>query len=126
MGMTATSGTSYHCANFNNLFFQVRGRKKWTFVPPQYTPLMYPMLNAKAMDVASFLTTVALKSPADMEAHFPLYKASSPPPPLPSADSRLSVRPEDGGNSGAWRCAHEPPGEPLPFPPLTVASGSGT
>lgn len=23
MGMTSTSGTSYHCANFNNLFFQV-------------------------------------------------------------------------------------------------------
>lgn len=22
-GMTSTSGTSYHCANFNNLFFQV-------------------------------------------------------------------------------------------------------
>lgn len=23
VGMTSTSGTSYHCANFNNLFFQV-------------------------------------------------------------------------------------------------------
>ena len=23
VGMTTTSGTSYHCANFNNIFFQV-------------------------------------------------------------------------------------------------------
>jgi hypothetical protein len=74
----------------------VKGRKKWTFVPPQYTPLMYPMFNPKAMDVASFLTTIALKSPSDMETSFPLYKAS--PPPLGDL-SPLSVCSEDGGDS---------------------------
>jgi hypothetical protein len=77
VGMTSMSGTSYHCANFNNLFFMVRGRKKWTFVSPQYNALMYPMFNAKSMDVASFLSTIVLKSPEDMEKYFPLYKVSS-------------------------------------------------
>lgn len=67
------SGTSYHCANFNNLFFMVQGRKKWTFVDPNYEVLMYPMFNAKAMDVASFVTTVALANATMMKEHFPLY-----------------------------------------------------
>jgi len=68
------TGTSYHCANFNNLFFQIRGRKRWTFVNPNYTPLMYPMYNAKSMDMASFLTTVALANATMMAKHFPLYE----------------------------------------------------
>ena len=68
------SGTSYHCANFNNLFFQIEGRKRWTFVDPQYSFLMYPMFNSKAMDVASFLTMIALADRKMMEDHFPLYK----------------------------------------------------
>ena len=68
------SGTSYHCANFNNLFFQINGRKKWTFVDPQHEAMMYPMFNAKMMDVASFLTTVVLAQPEVMEKYYPLYK----------------------------------------------------
>lgn len=71
-GRTGT-GTSYHCANFNNLFFQIKGRKKWTFVDPNYTPLMYPMYNAKSMDMASFVTTVALANATMMAEYFPLY-----------------------------------------------------
>lgn len=67
------SGTSYHCANFNNLFFQIAGRKKWTFVDPHYEALMYPMFNSLSMDVASFVTTVALAQPEMMAEHFPLY-----------------------------------------------------
>jgi len=74
MGMVQSSGTSYHCANFNNLFFQIQGRKKWTFVSPQYNALMYPMFNEKSMDVASFVTTVALGSDDIMKSHFPLYQ----------------------------------------------------
>ena len=70
----SSTGTSYHCANFNNLFFMVRGRKKWTFVDPNYTPLMYPMYNAKSMDMASFLTTVALANQTMMAKYFPLYR----------------------------------------------------
>lgn len=67
------SGTSYHCANFNNLFFQIAGRKKWTFVDPHYEAFMYPMFNALSMDVASFVTTVALAQPEVMAKYFPLY-----------------------------------------------------
>ena len=39
------TGTSYHCANFNNLFFMIKGRKKWTFVDPNYTPLMVSLVS---------------------------------------------------------------------------------
>jgi hypothetical protein len=74
MGMTKGSGTSYHCANYNNLFFQINGRKKWTFVSPRYNALMYPMFNEKSMDVASFLSVVSLSSQETMDTYFPLYK----------------------------------------------------
>lgn len=68
------TGTSYHCANYNNVFFMVKGRKRWTFVDPNYTPLLYPMYNAKSMDMASFVTTVALANETMMDTYFPLYK----------------------------------------------------
>ena len=77
MGMTQGTGTSYHCANFNNLFFQINGRKKWTFVSPRYNALMYPMFNEKSMDVASFLTVFALNNQTSMDTYFPLYKYDS-------------------------------------------------
>ena len=32
------------------------------------------MFNAKSMDVASFVTTVALANETIMESHYPLYK----------------------------------------------------
>ena len=74
MGMSKGTGTSYHCANYNNLFFQIDGRKKWTFVSPRYNPLMYPMFNEKSMDVASFVTVFALNDEEVMEKFYPLYK----------------------------------------------------
>lgn len=72
--MKKSAGTSYHCANFNNLFFQIQGRKKWTFVDSRYNALMYPMFNPKSMDVASFLTTIAINNTEIMSRYFPLYK----------------------------------------------------
>lgn len=72
--MKKTAGTSYHCANFNNLFFQIQGRKKWTFVDTRYNGLMYPMFNEKSMDVASFLTNIVLQNEEEMENNFPLYR----------------------------------------------------
>ena len=74
MGMKQGTGTSYHCANWNNLFFQINGRKKWTFVSPRYNALMYPMFNEKSMDVASFLTVFSLDNQEAMETAYPLYK----------------------------------------------------
>mmetsp|Transcript_6091 Transcript_6091/g.11639 ORF Transcript_6091/g.11639 Transcript_6091/m.11639 type:complete len:325 (-) Transcript_6091:85-1059(-) len=74
MGMKQGTGTSYHCANWNNLFFQINGRKKWTFVSPRYNALMYPMFNEKSMDVASFLTVFSLDNQEAMDTAYPLYK----------------------------------------------------
>lgn len=72
--MKKSAGTSYHCANFNNLFFQIQGRKRWTFVDSRYNALMYPMFNPKSMDVASFLTSIAINDTEIMTRYFPLYK----------------------------------------------------
>jgi hypothetical protein len=37
--------TPFHCANNYNVFFQLKGRKRWTFVNPEYTYMMYPMVS---------------------------------------------------------------------------------
>ena len=34
-----------HCAPGLNLFAQIRGRKRWTFVAPEWTPFVYPLAN---------------------------------------------------------------------------------
>ena len=49
------TGTHSHCADGNNLFFQIHGEKKWTFVHPDYLWLMYPMLDKSFLFCASFL-----------------------------------------------------------------------
>jgi hypothetical protein len=43
VGKTKESLTPFHCANNYNIFFQLKGRKQWTFVNPEYTYLMYPV-----------------------------------------------------------------------------------
>lgn len=55
LGAKAATGSGAHCADGNNLFFQIRGKKKWTFVHPDYLYLMYPMLNRFFLFCGSFL-----------------------------------------------------------------------
>jgi hypothetical protein len=45
VGKKKTSITPFHCANNYNVFFQLKGRKQWTFVNPEYTYLMYPLVS---------------------------------------------------------------------------------
>lgn len=49
------TGSDIHCAEANNLFFQISGKKRWTLVHPDYLWLMYPMLNRSFLYVASFV-----------------------------------------------------------------------
>jgi hypothetical protein len=43
MGYGGNTGTDMHCANNFNIFFQLKGAKKWRFVNPEYTPLVFPV-----------------------------------------------------------------------------------
>jgi hypothetical protein len=72
-----TTGALYHCANYNNLFYMIHGRKKWTFVDPSNSFLMYPMFNPMMKDSKSFLTWHATHSNDTQEIinrQFPLYR----------------------------------------------------
>jgi len=39
------TGTKLHCANGDNMFINVKGRKEWHFIHPSYTPLLSPALS---------------------------------------------------------------------------------
>jgi hypothetical protein len=44
VGVGATNGTDMHCTNNFNVFYQIKGAKKWRFVNPEYTPLIFPVV----------------------------------------------------------------------------------
>jgi len=56
VGATRGTGTPFHCANGYNWFFQLEGRKKWTFVDPKWIGLMVPGLNRGALYQTSAIT----------------------------------------------------------------------
>lgn len=65
------TGAVFHCANELNCFFNIYGRKKWTFVHPKYSMAMGTTLMNKGYFVGSF---VKHRSPKGyIEAHTPLY-----------------------------------------------------
>jgi len=77
MSVFNTTGALYHCANYNNLFFMIQGRKRWTFVDPSNSFLMYPIFNSMFKDSKSYLTwhvTHANNSDALIDELFPLYR----------------------------------------------------
>lgn len=39
------TGTSLHCANGDNIFLNIKGRKEWHFIHPSFTPLLSPILS---------------------------------------------------------------------------------
>lgn len=45
IGLSGTH-TPFHCANTPNWFFQVQGRKLWTFVHPEHMMMMYPVVTS--------------------------------------------------------------------------------
>jgi hypothetical protein len=65
------TGAVYHCANELNCFFNIYGRKKWSFVHPKYSVAMGTTLMNKGYFVGSF---VKHRSPKGfIEANTPLY-----------------------------------------------------
>lgn len=77
MSVFNSTGALFHCANFNNLFYMIQGRKKWTFVDPSNSFLIYPMFNNMMKDSKSFLVWNVLhanNSDEIVAKHFPLYR----------------------------------------------------
>lgn len=79
LGAKSSTGTDAHCADGNNLFFQIRGKKKWTFVHPDYLWLMYPMLNRFFLFCGSFVKRdydqAYLDQYAPLQKYCPKYEA---------------------------------------------------
>ncbi|WP_348673648.1 cupin-like domain-containing protein [uncultured Abyssibacter sp.] len=79
LGVHPTTGTEAHSASNTNLFFQVYGKKKWTFVHPDYLWLMYPALNRFFLFCASFVrqeyTPEYLEQYAPLQRYCPRYEA---------------------------------------------------
>ena len=45
VGTKRGTGSAFHCAGPVNLFYQLEGTKRWTFVHPEYMFLLYPYLS---------------------------------------------------------------------------------
>jgi hypothetical protein len=79
LGVHRATGTGAHCAGGYNLFFQIAGKKKWTFVHPDYLWLMYPMLDRDFNFCASFLKKdydeQYLNRYAPLQQYCPKYEA---------------------------------------------------
>jgi hypothetical protein len=45
VGTRKGTGSAFHCAGNVNMFYQLEGSKRWTFVHPEYTFLLYPYLS---------------------------------------------------------------------------------
>lgn len=43
------TGSPLHCANGDNLFLNIKGRKEWHFIHPSYTPIVSPLLSKYAI-----------------------------------------------------------------------------
>lgn len=56
------TGTTLHCAMKSNVFFNVKGKKKWTFIDPEYSPYLSPVLSDNGIFVVSKLNYFKDKS----------------------------------------------------------------
>jgi hypothetical protein len=72
IGLSGT-GTPFHCAVAPNWFVQVQGRKRWTFVHPDHTPMMYSVIGGDAYFAGSLLEYPE-PSPEEMAVDFPLWQ----------------------------------------------------
>jgi len=54
IGQKAT-GSGYHCAGIWNFFFMIDGEKKWTFVDPELSWMIYPAIGIAAVAFSSLV-----------------------------------------------------------------------
>ena len=56
------TGTTLHCAKPSNIFYNVKGKKKWTFIDPKYSEYLSPVLSNNGLFVVSKLNYFKDKS----------------------------------------------------------------
>ena len=56
------TGTTLHCAMKSNIFYNVKGKKKWTFIDPKYSPYLSAVLSNNGIFVVSKLNYFKDKS----------------------------------------------------------------
>lgn len=56
------TGTTLHCAMKSNIFYNVKGKKKWTFIHPDYSPYLSAVLSNNGIFVVSKLNYFKDKS----------------------------------------------------------------
>ena len=58
LGARRGRGLIFHCANNLNVFTMLHGRKRWTFVHPEFSYFMYPLITRESAYVASIVNHV--------------------------------------------------------------------
>ena len=56
------TGTTLHCAAYSNIFYNIKGKKKWTFIDPKYSEYLSPVLSNNGFFVVSKLNYFKDKS----------------------------------------------------------------
>ena len=77
LGIFPDLGVTYHCANYGNLFFMIKGRKKWTFVDSAHSFFLYPTFPSVMRNSISRITWHALhveNSSRIINEHYPLFR----------------------------------------------------
>lgn len=65
-----STGSGYHCAGIWNFFYMIDGQKKWSFVDPELTWMMYPSIH---IGVLAFSSLVFFPDRSDSSV-YPLYR----------------------------------------------------
>jgi hypothetical protein len=74
LGVFPELGVTWHCANYNNLFFMIHGRKTWSFIDPSNTFMVYPTFRPMGRDAISRITYMAAHEPELTNKYFPLFR----------------------------------------------------
>lgn len=66
------TGVGLHCANEFNSFLMINGKKRWTFIPPQYSYALRGVISVNALNAVTEIDN-HIKDFDYYEQHFPLY-----------------------------------------------------
>lgn len=68
------TGSSLHCANGDNMFLNIKGRKEWYFIDPTYTPLLNPILSKYGIYAVAGVEKILLNNWDSISDKYPYFK----------------------------------------------------
>jgi len=68
------TGTSLHCANGDNMFLNIKGRKEWHFIHPSYTPLLSPLVSKYGTYAVAGVEKYLLNDWSSIIEKYPFFK----------------------------------------------------